>query len=353
VVQVSRIEPRSDLLTFLRVAELVRREIPDVQFLHHGEIVDAAYWELVRTLHRNLLLGDTVRFEGPARDLARVLSVADVELGTSREEGFPWTIVAALLCERPVVAADPGGVRQVISGAGITTRPGDARALAEAVAATLRISPEQRAAIGRAGRDRALSRFRGSTFLDAYRAIYRELIGLPGERPAGLDAGRLPEAGVPGDTGADQGLEAAGPEVPGETVTGHGEVGGSGVEGREPVGPAPGEDRPAEAQVMEDSGTGGVRPPPGLSDPEPSVRVEALGLLEAPEEAELAAAALADAFPEVRREAVRAIGRLDGPLAGRWLADTVAHDPSAEVREEAVAALAELLGRPGTDEQLA
>ncbi len=323
VVQVSRIDPRSDLFTLLRVADLVRGEIPDVLFVHHGEVVDGSYWELVLSLHRDLMLGDTVRFEGPAPDLPRALAAGDLVLGTSVEEAFPWAIVAALLCERPAVAADPGGVRQVINGAGITAPPGDAAALAEAVAATLRISPEQRAAIGRAGRDRALSRFRLSRFLDDYRAIYRQLA-----------EGRAVEPMPPRAVEAAGGAEPSAIPLPvPERVPSAGapEVGVADYDPR-----AAGAESDARA---------------ALADPDPLVRVAALGRLDAAEDADMAAAALADAYPQVRREAVRAIGRLDGPRAGRWLADAVAHDPSAEVREEAVAAIAELLGRPPADER--
>jgi polysaccharide biosynthesis protein PelF len=378
VVQVSRIEPRSDLLTMLRVADLVRREIPDVRFVHHGDVVDEAYWAQVRNLHRDLLLGDTVRFEGPAADLPRALAIADVVLGTSLEEAFPWALVAALLCERPAVAADPGGIRQVIDGAGITAPPGDAVALAEAVSVTLRISPEQRAAIGRAGRDRALSRFRRSVFLDAYRAVYRELIGgarterrRPEPEPtdaeeavvradagAGTRAREGTDAGVRTDVGIGSGpggLERrrAGADAGAGMAPGGVERRRAGPEARrapwsgqaEGAAGAPFSEAPGAVAGL------GVDPTGRLSDPDPMARVTALSLLGAPEEAEFAVAALADPYPEVRREAVRAIGRLGGPQAGRWLVDTVAHDPSAEVREEAVAALAELLARPQADER--
>ena len=53
--------------------------------------------------------------------------------------------------------------------------------------------------------------------------------------------------------------------------------------------------------------------------------------------------ALRDEFPLVRREAVRTLGRIGGTEATKALSDSAAHDPSAEVREEAVAVLARML----------
>ena len=59
--------------------------------------------------------------------------------------------------------------------------------------------------------------------------------------------------------------------------------------------------------------------------------------------------ALNDRFPMVRREVVRALRSTGSSIATETLIKVAAHDPSAEVREEAVAALGALLreGRPG------
>jgi HEAT repeat protein len=81
-----------------------------------------------------------------------------------------------------------------------------------------------------------------------------------------------------------------------------------------------------------------------LRDPDPFVRVHALGRAVPGEGAtDAVSAALSDDYPLVRREAVRALARIGEPVAVRTLADVAAHDLSAEVREEAVAALAEML----------
>ena len=61
------------------------------------------------------------------------------------------------------------------------------------------------------------------------------------------------------------------------------------------------------------------------------------------------AAALSDDYPMVRREAVRALRSARSSPAAQALVDVVSHDPSAEVREEAVAVLADLLQRGASE----
>ena len=81
-----------------------------------------------------------------------------------------------------------------------------------------------------------------------------------------------------------------------------------------------------------------------LQDPDPFVRAKALtGLAGRPGVEPAVAAALSDDYPMVRREAVRALRSARSSPAAQALVDVVSHDPSAEVREEAVAVLADLL----------
>ena len=85
-----------------------------------------------------------------------------------------------------------------------------------------------------------------------------------------------------------------------------------------------------------------------LRDPDPFVRVDALGRVKRDEQAVgTIDEALADDYPLVRREAIRALSRIGGPDAARALVRASAHDLSAEVREEAVAALAGMLRASG------
>ena len=81
-----------------------------------------------------------------------------------------------------------------------------------------------------------------------------------------------------------------------------------------------------------------------LRDPSPLVRTEALARCSS--DVATVAPALQDAYPLVRREAIRALGRIGGDEAARAILNAAAHDPSVEVREEAVIVLAGILRSP-------
>jgi hypothetical protein len=106
---------------------------------------------------------------------------------------------------------------------------------------------------------------------------------------------------------------------------------------------------PADAAPPRDPGAARLQ---RLSDPDPFVRIEAMEQLRShPALVDALLRALHDDYPVVRRQAVRALKEAGGPQATRALLEVANQDPSAEVREEAVAALAAMLsdnrrGRP-------
>ncbi len=402
VVQVSPIGPESDPATMLGVAERVRAEIPDVMFLHSGPIQDLPTWERVRELRHVRGLDDTIRFNGPVDDVPRALALADVALVTSRSEILPLAVLEASMCGVPVVATDTGGVREALAGAGIVVPVGDADALAEGVAATLRVSSEQRDRVRQAARDQAVARFGLRRFLRDHRRLYAEL-GLAVAEPAtatqpvpnhardhvvvipDVAAGEAADGGDPANdetTPADVGdalpaiPPAAAPEPEGAVVPSTEPEARPGPPGAEASSlevwlatagtrdPAPsGPHQPSDASSGERDGdgprpdrelvAGSARPEPGspawirerLAHPDPAVRAAVLRDLDDPAAVDAAAIAMADDVALVRQEATRALGRLDGPRAGRWLVDVVTADPSPEVRAAAVDALAALIAR--------
>lgn len=76
---------------------------------------------------------------------------------TYAEGQLPAKLIDAMMAGRAIVASDLGPLRWALDGTGLLVPPGDAGALADALA-QLR-SPELRARLGEAARERALARF--------------------------------------------------------------------------------------------------------------------------------------------------------------------------------------------------
>ncbi|GHF68574.1 transferase [Streptomyces mashuensis] len=100
---------------------------------------------------------------------------ADVVLHSGAADGFPSTLVEAMLCARATVSPDTGVVREVIGGTGLVVPPQDPRALAEAVLALLR-DPGRRTRLGAAARARALELFTVEQNVSAFGALYLEVL---------------------------------------------------------------------------------------------------------------------------------------------------------------------------------
>jgi glycosyltransferase involved in cell wall biosynthesis len=109
---------------------------------------------------RSAGLGERLFLLGYREDVAELLAAADIFVLPSRFEGLPMSVIEAMLCGLPVVAADVRGpAEQVLSGTtGLLVPPGDISALAAALRqlvadATLRVR------MGQAGRERAMDRY--------------------------------------------------------------------------------------------------------------------------------------------------------------------------------------------------
>lgn len=131
-------------------------------------------------LARSLGLEHRVTWHGtqPAVALPALYRAAIALVVTSVDEGLGLVAVEAQLCETPVVAFASGGLIDVVEHGvtGILVEQRDAAALATAIEA-VRSRPDRGAALGRAGRERALSNFDPSVAARRYVDIYRSALG--------------------------------------------------------------------------------------------------------------------------------------------------------------------------------
>jgi hypothetical protein len=88
-------------------------------------------------LRSELELRDSVRWLGLRRDMPALLDAADAFVSGSAWEGMPLAVGEAMAMEKPVVATDVGGVRELVGDAGLVVPAKDSGALADAMQATM------------------------------------------------------------------------------------------------------------------------------------------------------------------------------------------------------------------------
>lgn len=183
---VSRVDALKDLETALKVAAAVRDRRPDIRFLHFGPAPDAAYQAKCRDLWKDLGLQKTFEWKGSTRDAPGAYNQGDVVLLTSISEAFPYTVIEAMMCGRPVVSTNVGGVPEAVADLGVTARIRDVEALADGVIEMLDLPAGERAKLGEQCRRRSLELFTIEQSIESYRRTYRELPSrvLPLSRPA-------------------------------------------------------------------------------------------------------------------------------------------------------------------------
>ncbi|RNI19879.1 glycosyltransferase family 4 protein [Flexivirga caeni] len=127
-------------------------------------------------------LVDRVRFRSGLSDdeLAGLIGSAQLQVIPSLYEGFSIPAVEAMACGTPVVATTVGALPGLLSGGvGRLVPPGDAAALAVALAEVLAM-PEEAASMGRAGRSRAVATYSWAAVARATAEVYHEVIAASG-----------------------------------------------------------------------------------------------------------------------------------------------------------------------------
>jgi glycosyltransferase involved in cell wall biosynthesis len=168
-----RIVPAKDFPNLLRAFARVRAEIPEARLWIAGEVLGAGS-EAIQAQAAEL--GASVRWLGLRRDMPALLDAADGFVLASAWEGMPLVVGEAMAMEKPVVATDVGGVRELVGEAGVIVPAKDSEALAQAMLEMMRSTPEARGALGRAARERIAAGFSIDAKADEWEALYRAVL---------------------------------------------------------------------------------------------------------------------------------------------------------------------------------
>jgi glycosyltransferase involved in cell wall biosynthesis len=173
VAIVGRLVPQKAHDRFLAAAAEVATQRPDVVFLVVGEGPLRAGLER-RT--GELGLTRAVRFTGLRSDARDLIARADVLVFSSLWEGLSIAALEALAAGTPVVTTAAEGMGPLADeGAAITVPGGQDGALGSAIVALL-ADEALRQEMGAVGRRLAAGRFSLPAMVDAYEALYAEIV---------------------------------------------------------------------------------------------------------------------------------------------------------------------------------
>ena len=109
------------------------------------------------------------------QELVRVFGSAQVGVVPSLYEGFSLPAIELMSCATPLVATTAGALPEVVGDAALSVPPGDAEALAVAIARVLD-DPDLAAALGAAGRARVMERFTWTSVAQQTVQWYRDAL---------------------------------------------------------------------------------------------------------------------------------------------------------------------------------
>ena len=172
---VGRLIPIKGHDVLFRALAAARDDVPGITLEIAGE---GALEEELRATVSRLGLDDIVTFLGHVPEAGRVFERAEVVVVPSLGEGFGMVALEAMERGRPVIASAVGGLPEIVDDGrtGLLVPSSDTDALATALRG-LAGDAARTAALGAAGRERALAEFSQARCTERTAELYRQALG--------------------------------------------------------------------------------------------------------------------------------------------------------------------------------
>jgi glycosyltransferase involved in cell wall biosynthesis len=171
---VGRLIPIKGHIVLLRAFAEARREIPSLRLdlAGRGPLEPA-----LRALAKELEVDDAVRFLGYVAPVQRAIENTAIVVVPSMGEGFGMVALEAMERSRPVIAAEIGGLGELVEDGvtGLLVPPGEAKPLADAIV-RLASDLDRAAEMGEAGRSRALEHFLQERCTERTELLYEDAL---------------------------------------------------------------------------------------------------------------------------------------------------------------------------------
>jgi glycosyltransferase involved in cell wall biosynthesis len=185
---VGRLIPIKGHIVLLRAFAEAKRAVPELELdiAGRGPLEPA-----LRAFARELGVADSVRFLGYVAPIADAIERSAIVVVPSLGEGFGMVALEAMERGRPVIAAEIGGLGELVQHGqtGLLVRPGDPTPLRDAIV-ELAGDLQRAAEMGAAGHERALAHFPQARCTDRTELLYEAALNGRAQRSAPPSARR-------------------------------------------------------------------------------------------------------------------------------------------------------------------
>ena len=182
---VGRIVPVKNLKLFITVAaKLIASKTKEIRFFIIGDGVLRKELEeqctLLNLSYTEIAGEDAdIIFTSWIEDILPAIHAMDIVALTSNNEGTPMSLIEAQFSEKPVVATNVGGVRDVVidNETGFLTEPGNAEMMYEKLKLLIEHG-ELRNTMGKKAADFAKTNFSKQKEIESYKQLYKSLLSI-------------------------------------------------------------------------------------------------------------------------------------------------------------------------------
>lgn len=163
---------------FAEAAREVKKAHPEAEFRLLGFVDEQNPVGVPRAQLEAWQREGIAEYLGPADDVRPFIAAASCVVLPSYREGTPRSLLEAAAMGRPIITTDATGCREVVDDGvnGFLCQARDANDLARKMEAFLRCSEEERATLGRRGREKVEREFDECKVIEKYLAVTRDLL---------------------------------------------------------------------------------------------------------------------------------------------------------------------------------
>ena len=174
-LMISRLVIEKGVNEFAEAARLIKERYPNVVFQLLGPVELHNPSRIKHSLLNKWTQNDILQYLGRAQDVRPYIEAAHCIVLPSYREGLPRVLLEAGAMERPVIASNVPGCRDVVVDeiTGFLCEAGSGRALARCMEKFLKLSPDEHLSMGRAGRKRVQTKFDEKIVINSYLDVVR------------------------------------------------------------------------------------------------------------------------------------------------------------------------------------